>query len=68
MAFTSTDLDTLDRAIASGELSIRTLAGVMITYRSTAELFQARDRIAAALAAEAAPTGPRHRLADFSDE
>lgn len=67
MAYTQTDLDTLDRAIASGELSVRTANGTMVTYRSPTELFQARAHVAKTLAAQSAPTGPRHRLADFSE-
>lgn len=43
MAFTQTDIDTLDRAIASGELTIRFADGREITYRSVAELRSARS-------------------------
>lgn len=69
MAFTQTDLDAIDRAIASGELSVRTATGASVTYRSLDELLRARDLIASALAAQAsAPRAyPRHQLADFSD-
>ena len=71
MAFTSTDLTAIDSAIASGELTVRTADGKQVTLRSMGELLQARQVIATAVAAAAAPGGtrlyPRHQLADFSD-
>jgi hypothetical protein len=70
MAFTAQDLESVDRAIASGELSVRATDGRMLTYRSMSELLQARAVIAAALqqAASSCPRAyPRHQLADFSD-
>lgn len=69
MAFTQTDLDAIDRAIASGELTIRTDAGRMVTYRSMDELLHARATIASAVAASTSVSRayPRHQLADFSD-
>lgn len=45
MAFTQSDLDAIDRAIASGELSF-THNGRSVTYRSMSDLLKARDRIA----------------------
>ena len=71
MAFTQADLDAVDRAIASGELTVRSADGKMVTLRTMAELLQARDAIktdiaAAAPAAQRRPY-PRHQLADFSD-
>lgn len=50
MAYTSTDLDAIRAAIASGERTVQ-FADRSVTYRSMAELFQAEARIAAALAA-----------------
>lgn len=44
MAFTSADLDRIDRAISNGELSC-TLDGKSVTYRSIAELLKARSLI-----------------------
>lgn len=41
MAFTQQDVDAIDRAIASGELTVR-LGEKLITYRSMAELREAR--------------------------
>jgi len=43
MAFTSSDLDAVDRAIASGELTVRS-NDRMVTYRSMDELTAARVR------------------------
>jgi hypothetical protein len=63
MAFTQTDLDSLDRAIAGGELEVR-LEGRQVKYRSTAELLQARSFIQQQVAAGAsAATGRRASFA-----
>jgi hypothetical protein len=69
MAFTPQDLAAIDSAIASGELTVRTADGKLVTLRSMAELLQARSVIAASLASTAATPRPypRHQLADFSD-
>lgn len=50
MAFTQTDLDAVNAAVASGELKIE-VAGRMVMYRSIDELIKARDIIRAELAA-----------------
>lgn len=50
MAFTTSDLDQLDQALASGELSVRFADGRQVVYRSVAELKAARRLIAAELA------------------
>lgn len=49
MAFTTADIDTIDRAIASGELSVRFSDGREVTYRAISELLTARDAIKQAL-------------------
>lgn len=71
MAFTAQDLASIDSAIASGELTVRTGDGKLVTLRSMTELLQARAAIASDLAKAASPNGsslyPRHQLADFSD-
>ena len=69
MACTSSDLDAVDRAIASGELTVRS-NDRMVTYRSMDELTAARAAISGALAAASASTAvyPRYQLADFSDD
>jgi len=66
MAFTQADLDRVNKAIATGELSIG-LGDMRITYRSTEELIQARDTIIKDLHAQAnASRSPRFAVADFS--
>lgn len=70
MAFTQNDLNGIDAAIASGELTVRTADGKLVTLRTMAELLQARQAIAVALSTAASTTPrmyPRHQLADFSD-
>lgn len=52
MAFTQSDLDAVNAAVASGELKIE-VAGRMVMYRSIDELIKARDIISADLAATA---------------
>ena len=49
MALTQTDLDALDAAIATSELEVE-VAGRRVRYRSTAELLQARQHVAAVIA------------------
>ena len=70
MAFSQTDLAAIDAAIASGELTVRTADGKMVTLRTMGELLQARAAIAAEVRSTSAATPrlyPRHQLADFSD-
>lgn len=54
MAYTQADLDSLDKAIATGALTLE-MAGRRLTYRSVAELMTARAHVAAELAKAAAP-------------
>jgi hypothetical protein len=66
MAYTSADLDSLDRAISSGVLTVR-YAGKERTFRSVDELIKARAHIAAQLSG--ATSGRiRHSLARFDDD
>ena len=51
-ALTQTDLDALDQAIATGELTVE-MNGRRVTYRSVPELLQARSHVAAQVAATA---------------
>jgi roadblock/LC7 domain-containing protein len=69
MAFTQTQLDALDSAIAAGVLTVRTADGKLVTYQSMGDMLKARDLIASSLAAASATARayPRHQLADFSD-
>lgn len=65
MAYTTADLDTLDRAIASGTLSLQ-LDGRRVQYRSMQELLQARAHVAQQLAdAAAAANGSRRATQRF---
>lgn len=57
MAFTQSDLDTLDRAIATGELTTR-YNGREVTFRSIKDLSFARDLVVRALAKQQAPDVP----------
>ncbi len=69
MAFTQADIDTLDRAIASGTLKVKYDWGE-VEYRSLEDLQQARRMISAELnqGTSLEHTYPRHQLADFNDE
>lgn len=53
MAFTQTDLDAVNTAIASGELTV-SHNGRTVTYRSMDDLMKARSTIQAELAAATA--------------
>lgn len=50
MAYTQADLDALDTAIASGQLSVQ-FGDRRVQYRSMAELMQARKHVASQIAA-----------------
>ena len=62
MAFSQSDLDKLEEAIVSGELSVRLPSGTSVTYRSMTELMTARDRIKAELKANKRPRAIRHNF------
>ena len=62
MAWTQSDLDAIDRAIASGELSVA-YQDKRVLYRSMEELVQARGLIAGAL--DAASEAPRPSFRRF---
>jgi hypothetical protein len=64
MAFTQTQLDALDVAIASGTLSVSFSDGKSVTYRSMAELIQARDMMKNSISG----TTTRSTLASFSKD
>jgi hypothetical protein len=69
MAFTSADIDAIDRAIASGELIVR-MGDRQVQYRTLDELLAARDRISAVIAAQSSTSRayPRYQQASFADE
>ena len=58
MAFTKTDLDNVNSAIATGELKVETNGRVVI-YRSIDDLIKARTIIASDLAVSSVGTGTR---------
>lgn len=65
MSFTQTQLDALDAAIASGTLEVR-YDGKEIKYRTLAELRQARQIVASALAEAAGTKRPGYVNPAFS--
>jgi hypothetical protein len=67
MAFSQTDLDTIDDAIKSAELSVRFSDGSSVTYRSVDELIKVRDMIKSDLAASTNKAYPRFQTARFDD-
>lgn len=50
MAWTQTDLDRLERAIAAGVLEVTTSDGKKVRYQSMDDLVRARDLVAGAVA------------------
>ncbi len=60
MAFTQTDLDNIDAAVATGELSVE-LDGRKVVYRSMDDLIKARTLIQSGLAAAAAGSASPRR-------
>lgn len=65
MAFTQQDLDRLDQALASGELSV-SQNGRTVTYRSVADLKSARDTVQQELQVQQGK--PRARAFRFSNQ
>lgn len=63
MAWTLTDLQALEKAIASGTLSVK-YADRQVNYRSLDEMLKIRDMIAKELGQKA--TGPFRKVAQFS--
>ena len=68
MAFTQADIDALDAAIASGELSVSTPDGRSVTYRSLDDLRKARALMLAQINKSSNRSGARHSLASFADD
>ncbi|RDH86380.1 MAG: hypothetical protein DIZ78_09430 [endosymbiont of Escarpia spicata] len=68
MAYTQTDLDNIKAAIAGGELTVRKADGSMVTWRTMAELIQAKNAIEVELnTASTTVMRPRYQQASFSD-
>ena len=66
MAWTQTDLDNIEKAIAKGYLTVRHSDGKTITYRSMSELKEARDIISKELSAQSGKRRPRAFVARTS--
>lgn len=66
MAWTQTDLDTIDAAVASGTLSVRFSDGRMVTYQSLDAMLKARAAMWATLNAAAAAPVDRSSFAQFT--
>ena len=64
--YTQTDLDNLDRMIASGVLSTRFEDGRMVVYRTMDELRQARKAVADQLATASGTARPSYVNPTFS--
>lgn len=68
MALTPSDLEAVNAAIASGELTIRSSDGKTITMRTIPELLQARETILADMRASGStPRTSLYSVANFSD-
>jgi len=68
MSFSTAQLQAIEEAIASGELSV-SYEGKTVTYRNMADLVRARDLIKSDLQASGQMTaGPRSSLASFSKD
>ena len=65
MPWTQSQLDAIEAAIASGELTVR-FGDRTVTYRSMGELLQARGVIRDAIAAEAGTAMDRFSFAQTS--
>ena len=68
MAFSQADIDSIDIALATGDLSVRFPDGRQIEYRSVDDLIKAKRAIEAQInAASTSRLSPRYQQADFSD-
>lgn len=67
MAFSQSDLDTIDEAIKGAELSVRFSDGSSVTYRSVDEMIKVRDLIRSDLSTPSTNLYPRHQIARFDD-
>ncbi|MEW8253754.1 MAG: hypothetical protein AB2747_05330 [Candidatus Thiodiazotropha taylori] len=70
MAYTQTDLDRIEAAIATGQLSV-SFRDKTVTYRSIDDLIKVKREIKASLAGASSTTPkayPRYQTASFSDD
>jgi len=67
MAFTQTQLDALEAAIAAGTIEVR-VGDKLIRYQSTREMISARDLIRNQLNLQAQTQGSRASFASFTKD
>lgn len=65
MAFTTTDLATVEAALATGALRVRYADGREVTYQNAADLLRVRATILGEIAAASATRPPRSTLVRF---
>ncbi len=65
MAWTQTDIDAVEAAIATAELRVKFADGREVEYRSILELLKARDAMLAVTAVADSSSGSRSTLATF---
>jgi hypothetical protein len=65
MAWTQSDIDTIERAIAGGELRVRFPDGSEVQYQTTSEMLKARDAMKTVVAGSGAGGGTRCTYASF---
>lgn len=61
MAVSQSDIDALNAALANGERVVKS-DGVLVEYRSIAELLSARNALVAQMAAESSVARPRQTV------
>lgn len=61
MAVLQSDIDALNQALKNGERVVKS-DGVLVEYRSVAEIIRARDSLVAQMALETAPARPRQTV------
>ncbi|OZB37532.1 MAG: hypothetical protein B7X50_12360 [Alishewanella sp. 34-51-39] len=61
MAVSQTDIDALNAALKNGERVVKS-DGVLVEYRSIAELISARNSLVAQMAAESSVARPRQTI------
>ena len=65
MAWTQDDLDAIEKAIATKELTIRKADGAQVTYRSMDELIKARDLMLPTATESSGSAKPRCSFVQF---
>ena len=69
MAWTQSDLDALEEAMASGEMTVRSPDGRLVTYQSLSDMLKLRAAMREEIdAAAQTMKGARHQTAVFCDD